>query len=138
MTSWSRLSTLDRAPSRRRYRLLCVVTTINVTLSAGFSVATLIIPQDMLPMGVHACQASALFTPYAAVRSVALAGVTLGAILMGYTSGVAVLAMLALCIQIMDAGLGAIHHKTVQVLGPLVLAALQASALKVIRASPAP
>jgi hypothetical protein len=108
------------------------ITTINVLIASGFSIAGLVRPQSILPAGDAPTQASYIFAMYAAARTIPLALITLAAIYKRSTATVLVLGLLAGVIQFVDATVGILQHDLGKTAGPLVIAILQFFAIFVL------
>ena len=106
-------------------RLASVVTTINVLVASGFSIAAIIRPQYLLPAGSVPTEASLLLAMYAAARTIPLALFALGAIYKQATSALLILGALADAVQLLDAGIGLFEHDLGKCTGPLFIAVLQ-------------
>ena len=106
-------------------RLLSWITSINVLVACGFSVAGLVASQAFLPPGSITTEASRIFAMYAAARSVPLAFVALAVVYKRLASGVFILGILAGIIQISDVGVGLYQHDLGKTVGPLVIALIQ-------------
>ena len=106
-------------------RLLSWITTINVLVAGGFSVAGLVAPQVLLPPGSISTEASRIFAMYAAARGVPLALVALAVVYKRSTSGLLILGILAGLIQFADVGIGLYQHDLGKTVGPLVIALIQ-------------
>lgn len=70
------------------------------------------------------------FALYAAVRSLVLAGSVLFTVYTEDLKSLRLLAVVAAIIQILDAGVGICQHDIGKTAGPLIIAALQACALR--------
>ena len=106
-------------------RLLSWITAINVLVACGFSIAGLVAPQAMLPVGSTSTEASRIFAMYAAARAIPLAIVALAVIYKRSALGLLTLGILAGIIQLADAGVGLYQHDIGKSVGPLVIAILQ-------------
>lgn len=106
-------------------RLLSWITSINVLVACGFSIAGLVAPQAFLPPGSITTEASRIFAMYAAARSIPLAFVALAVVYKRLASGVFILGILAGIIQISDVGVGLYQHDLGKTVGPLVIALIQ-------------
>jgi hypothetical protein len=111
------------------------ITTINVLVASGFSIAGLIRPQSILPAGDAPTHASYIFAMYAAARTIPLALITLAAIYRRSTAAVLILGLLAGVIQFVDAAVGVLQHDLGKSAGPLVIAILQFFAMFMLRKS---
>ena len=117
-------------PSRATpMRIASLVTAMNVLVAAGFSIAALVSPKSILPASYVPTEASFLFAMYAAARTIPLAFVTLIAIYKNWEPAVLILGTLAGFIQLLDGGVGLLQHDLGKSIGPLVIAALQFSAM---------
>src|SRR5277367_4432547 len=105
-------------------RLASVVTTINVLVASGFSIAAIIRPQYLVPAAVPT-EASLLLAMYAAAPRIPLALFALGAIYKQATPGLLILGALAGAMQLLDAGIGLYEHDPGKCAGPLFIAVLQ-------------
>jgi len=110
------------------FRLAAWITGINVLVASGFAIAGLVAPQAILPAGAAPGDASFLFALYAAARSLPLAAFALWAIARRNVQALIVLGALAGVVQLLDAGVGLVQHDLGKMIGPLVIAALQAFA----------
>ena len=115
--------------------LASLVTAINVLVASGFSIAGLISPQSVLPAGYVPTESSSLFAMYAAARTIPLALMTLAAIYNRATAALLILGTLAGVIQLLDAGIGLFQHDTGKCAGPLLIAAIQFSAVLLLNRS---
>src|SRR5712691_6193261 len=106
-------------------RLASVVTTINVLVASGFSIAAIIRPQYLVPAESIPTEASLLLAMYAAARIIPLALFTLAAIYKRATPALLILGTLAGGMQLLDAGIGLFQHDLGKCAGPLFLAVLQ-------------
>jgi hypothetical protein len=116
-------------------RLASLVTTVNVLVASGFSIAALISPQSVLPAGSIPTESSTLFALYAAARTIPLALITLSAIYLRATSALLVLGTLAGVIQLLDAGIGLFQHDVGKSAGPFFIAIVQFSAVLLLNRS---
>ncbi|HWK43378.1 MAG TPA: hypothetical protein VNT30_01555 [Stellaceae bacterium] len=116
-------------------RLASLVTAINVLVASGFSIATLIRPQSVLPAGSVPTEASFLFAMYAAARTIPLALFALAAIYKHATSGLLILGTLAGAVQLLDAAIGLFQQDVGKFAGPLFIAALQFFAVYLLHGS---
>jgi hypothetical protein len=105
-------------------RLASVVTTINVLVASGFSIAAIISPQYLVPAAVPT-EASLLLAMYAAAPRIPLALFTLGAIYKQAATSLLILGALAGVMQLLDAGIGLFEHDVGKSAGPLFIAILQ-------------
>jgi hypothetical protein len=110
------------------FRLAAWITGINVLVASGFAIAGLVAPQAILPAGAAPGDASFVFALYAAARSLPLAAFALWAIARRNVQALIVLGALAGVVQLLDAGVGLVQHDLGKMIGPLVIAALQAFA----------
>jgi hypothetical protein len=106
-------------------RLASLVTTINVLVASGFSIAAIIRPQYLLPAGAVPTEASLLLAMYAAARTIPLALFALAAIYRRATPALLILGSLAGVMQLLDAGIGLFEHDLGKFAGPLFIAVLQ-------------
>jgi hypothetical protein len=111
--------------------LASALTALNVVVAGGFSIAGLIKPELVLPVGSAPTDASTIFAMYAAARTIPLALVTMAAIYRRSASALAVLGLLAGIIQFADAAVGLLQQDIGKTVGPLFLAILQAYAVTV-------
>jgi hypothetical protein len=102
-----------------------VVTGVNVLVASGFSLASLVSPQSVLPGGDIPGHASQIFALYAAARTIPLALFALVAIYRQSAQALLVLGALAGVVQSLDAGVGVFQGDAGKTIGPLVIAALQ-------------
>src|SRR5712672_4689976 len=109
--------------------LAAALTALNVVVASGFSIAGLIRPELVLPLGTTPTDASAIFAMYAAARTIPLALITMVAIYKGSASALFVLGLLAGIIQFVDAAVGLLQHDLGKTVGPLFLTILQAYAV---------
>ncbi len=107
------------------FRLASVVTAIDVVVACGFSIATIIRPQVLVPAESGRTQASLLLAMYAAAPRIPLVLLVLGAIYMHATPALLILGVLAGAMQLLDAGIGLFQRDLRKCAGPLVLAVLQ-------------
>jgi hypothetical protein len=106
-------------------RLASLVTTLNVLIASGFSIAALVSPEAVLPAGQISTDASFIFALYAAARTIPLALITLLVIYKQAASALLILGALAGAIQAFDAVIGLFQHDPGKSIGPLIIAALQ-------------
>ncbi len=116
-------------------RIASLMTTINVLVASGFSIAGLVSPKSILPASYVPTEASFIFAMYAAARTIPLAFITLIAIYKKSESVLLVLGTLAGFMQLLDGGVGMLQHDLGKSIGPLVIAALQFSALYLLHRS---
>jgi hypothetical protein len=106
-------------------RLASLVTTINVLVASGFSIAAIIRPQYLVPAESVPTEASLLLAMYAAARTIPLALFVLAAIFKRATPALLILGSLAGAMQLLDAGIGFFEHDPGKFAGPLFIAVLQ-------------
>jgi hypothetical protein len=106
-------------------RLASLVTAINVLVASGFSIAAIIRPQYLLPVGSVPTQASLILAMYAAARTIPLALFALWAIYKQSTPALLILGALAGAMQLLDAGIGLFEHDIGKCAGPLFIAVFQ-------------
>jgi hypothetical protein len=116
-------------------RIASLVTAINVLVAGGFSIAGLVSPESILPASSVPTEASFIFALYAAARTIPLALIALIAIYKNSESALLILGTLAGFIQLLDGGVGLLQHDLGKFLGPLVIAALQFSAMYLLSRS---
>jgi hypothetical protein len=116
-------------------RIASLVTAMNVLVAAGFSIAGLVSPKSILPVSYVPTEASLIFAMYAAARTIPLAFFTLIAIYKNWKSAVLILGTLAGFIQLLDGGVGLLQHDLGKSIGPIVIAALQFSAMYLLSRS---
>jgi hypothetical protein len=116
-------------------RIASLVTAINVLVAGGFSIAGLISPKSILPASYVPTEASFIFAMYAAARTIPLALITLIAVYKNSESALLILGTLAGFIQLLDGGVGLLQHDFGKTIGPLVIAALQFSAMYLLNRS---
>ncbi len=117
-------------------RIASLVTAINVLVAAGFSIAGVVSPKSILPVGYTPTEASFIFAMYAAARTIPLAFMALIAIYQRSESALLILGTLAGFIQLLDAGVGLLQHDLGKSIGPLVIAAFQFFAVYRLSGSP--
>ena len=119
-------------------RLLGWVTLINVLISAGFAVASLVAPQSILPAGAVVTDAARIFAMYSAARTIPLALITLGAVCKQSADGLLALGILAGIMQLADFTIiGFYQHDIGKSVGPLIVSIVQFYAVFVLlKASP--
>ena len=123
-------------PSRATpMRIASLVTGMNVLVAAGFSIAGLVSPKSILPVSYVPTEASFIFAMYAAARTIPLAFMALIAIYRNSESALLIFGTLAGFIQLLDGGVGLLQHDLGKSLGPLVIAALQFSAMYLLSRS---
>ena len=105
--------------------LASALTALNVVVASGFSIAGLITPELVLPLGATPTDASAIFAMYAAARTIPLALTTMVAIYKGSASALLILGLLAGIIQLVDAAVGLLQRDVGKTVGPLLLAIVQ-------------
>jgi len=106
-------------------QLASLVTTINVLVASGFSIAAIIRPQHLVPAESVPTEASLLFAMYAAARTIPLALFALAAIYKRATPALLILGSLAGAMQLLDGGIGLFEHDLWKCAGPLFIAVLQ-------------
>ena len=111
--------------------LASALTALNVVVASGFSIAGMITPELVLPLGATPTDASAIFAMYAAARTIPLALITMVAIYKGSAPALFVLGLLAGIIQFVDAAVGLLQYDLGKTVGPLFLTILQAYAVVV-------
>jgi hypothetical protein len=116
-------------------RIASLVTAINVLVAGGFSIAGLVSPKSILPASAVPTEASFIFALYAAARTIPLAFMALIAIYRNSESALLIFGTLAGFIQLLDGGVGLVQHDLGKSLGPFVIAALQFSAMYLLRRS---
>jgi hypothetical protein len=116
-------------------RVASLVTAIDVLVAGGFSIAGLVSPGAILPASYVPTEASFIFAMYAAARSIPLAVAVLIAIYKRSESALLILGTLAGFIQLLDGGVGLLQHDLGKSVGPLVIAALQFSAMYLLNRS---
>lgn len=119
----------------RAMRLASLVTTTNVLIASGFSIAAVIRPQYLVPPRYVPTEASFLLALYAAARTIPLALFTLAAIYKRGTSALLILGSLAGVMQLLDAGIGLLEHDPGKFAGPLFIAVLQLGAVYLLHRS---
>ena len=122
-------------------RLASLVTSINVLVASGFSIAAIIRPQLLLPAGSVVTQASLILALYAAARTIPLALLVLAAAYKRSVSGLLILGTLAGAMQLLDAGIGLFDRDLGKCAGPLFIAVLQFFSVYLLhrsRSEPAP
>ena len=105
-------------------RMASAVTTINVLVATGFSVAAIINPQYLVT-GAVPTEASLLLAMYAAAPRIPLALLVLGAVYKRAAPALLLLGTLAGTMQLLDAGIGLYEHDPGKCAGPLFIAVLQ-------------
>src|ERR1700676_5184292 len=105
-------------------RLVSVVTAINVLTASGFSIATIVNPQYLVPAAVPT-EGSLLLAMYAAAPRIPLAFLVLGAIYKQAMPALLILGALAGAMQLLDAGIGLFEHDLGKCAGPLFIGVLQ-------------
>jgi hypothetical protein len=116
-------------------RIGSLVTAINVLVAGGFSIAGLVSPKSILPASYVPTEASFIFAMYAAARTIPLALITLIAVYKNSESALLILGTLAGFIQLLDGGVGLLQHDFGKTIGPLIIAALQFSAMYLLSRS---
>jgi type IV secretory pathway VirB2 component (pilin) len=106
-----------------------LITLLNVLAASGFSIASLVQPELILPVGTTPGGASTFFAMYAAARTLPLAMAVILAVAMGSPAALLVLGSLAGVIQCLDAIVGILQGDLGKTIGPLVIACLQAYAM---------
>jgi hypothetical protein len=107
-------------------RLLSWVTLINVLISAGFAVASLVAPQSILPAGAVLTDATRIFAMYSAARTIPLALITVGAVCKQSADGLLALGILAGTMQFIDfIIIGFYQHDIGKAAGPLIVSIVQ-------------
>ena len=116
-------------------RFASLITTINVLVASGFSIAGLVRPQSILPPGDAPTEAPFTFAMYAAARTIPLALISLVAIYRRSTAAVLILGLLVGVIQFVDASVGILQRDPGKFAGPMVIAILQFFAICMLRKS---
>src|SRR3979490_659562 len=111
--------------------LASALTALNVVVASGVSIAGMITPELVLPLGATPTDASSIFAMYAAARTIPLALITMVAIYNGSASTLFVLGLLAGIIQSVDTAVGLLQHDIGKTVGPLFLATLQVYAVTI-------
>ncbi len=111
-------------------RELAAVTMLSVLISLGFSIASLVRPEAILPAGMAVTGAATIFALYACVRSLVLAGLVITTVMTRDVSGLRLLGYFAALVQFLDAGVGVYQQDLGKIIGPLVLTALQGWVLR--------
>lgn len=104
---------------------MCLITAVNVLLSAGYCIAGVVAPHTILPAGIAADEAAFIFALYAAARTLPLAVLVLYTIITRKKSAVIILAILAGLIQFLDGFIGIYEHDLQKSAGPFALAVVQ-------------
>jgi hypothetical protein len=117
-------------------RVAALITLLNVLVASGFSIASLVRPELIVPAGTAPSGASAIFAMYAAARTLPLAVAVILSIAMGSAPALLVLGSLAGVTQCLDAIVGILHGGFGKTIGPLVLACLQGYAMLRLRKEP--
>jgi hypothetical protein len=112
------------SPSKE-WRLAAWITAMDVLIAGGFSIAGLIRPQAILPLGSPPTAGSFVFAMYAAARSVPLTLIVLATIYQRRVQALVVLGFLAGVIQACDCVIGVMQHDLGKAAGPLVISAFQ-------------
>ena len=112
---------------------ISVVTALDVLVASGFAIAGLVRPDLVVPSGATVTQAATIFAMYAAARTIPLALMTLGAIVMRAHTALLVLGSLAGIVQLLDVLVGLHQNDVGKTVGPLVLAILQFYAMFLLR-----
>jgi hypothetical protein len=120
-------------PTIKAIRLASLVTAVNVLVASGFSIAAIIRPQYLLPVGSVPTQASLILAMYAAARTIPLALFALWAIYKQSAPALLILGALAGTMQLLDAGIGLFEHDIGKCAGPLFIAVLQFFAVYLLR-----
>jgi hypothetical protein len=118
----------EHVPSKMASRIAWAVTVINVAVACGFSVAGVLSPATILPVGTAADAAGEIFAMYAAARAVPLTLVTLIACAIR-RSWLMPLGIVAGTAQVFDAGIGLYQQDAGKTFGPLAIAVIQTLAL---------
>ncbi len=108
---------------------LKIVTTVNVLVAAGFSVAGIINPASILPVDISADKAIAIFALYAAARTIPLAAATIIFVFGKRRDGLFTLAFLAGVAQLLDGFIGIYQHDVSKTAGPFFIAVVTFIAL---------
>jgi hypothetical protein len=109
----------------KEWRQAAWITSTNVLIAGGFSIAGLIRPQAVLPLDSAPTPGSFVFAMYAAARSVPLMLIVLATVYQRRVQALVVLGFLAGVIQACDCVIGVIERDPGKAVGPLVIAALQ-------------
>ena len=109
--------------SIKAIRLASLVTSVNVLVASGFSIAAIFRPQYLVPAAVPNTT-SLLLALYAAAPRIPLALLVLGAIFKQATPALLLLGSLAGALQLLDAGIGLYEHDLGKCAGPLFIAVL--------------
>jgi hypothetical protein len=114
--------------------ILYIVTTINVLIGAGFSIAGIVRPQ--LVAAGEPTAASRVFALYAAARAIPLALIAIAAMIGGPLIAVIWIGALAGVIQLVDGYIGRVQKDAGKTYGPLAIGVLQFVAIGLVTLYP--
>jgi hypothetical protein len=114
-----------QASAERSRQVASVVLALNVLVASGFSIAGLVKPELIAPVGATPDAAATIFAMYAAARTLPLAVVALIAIYRRSIPALLLLGVLAGVIQASDGLIGLSQHDLGKSIGPFVIAAVQ-------------
>lgn len=106
-------------------KYLTSLTLLNVFVALGFSTVGVLDPQLILPPSASVTPAATTFALYGFVRSLALAGLTMVAVVQKDERKLVCLAVLAGTIQLLDAAVGVYQADIIKTLGPIGLGVAQ-------------
>ena len=114
------------------FRMMVVITVVDVLVSAGFSLAGVFTPAAILPFGQAPTAGSSLFALYAAARALPIAVFALVAIRLGLRPMLLAIGSLAGFIQFLDAAIGLMHSDMEKTIGPFIIGVLQIAAASIL------
>lgn len=111
---------------------LKVITLINVTVAAGFSVAGMLNPGLIVPAHAGAGKGMAVFALYAGARTLPFAIIAILSIFNKQWNALITLAVLAGLIQLLDGFIGLCQHDLSKTIGPFIIALLEFAAIYLV------
>lgn len=112
-----------------QWKVLMLITIINVLVATGYSIAGIISPQTILPETIIPNKASFIFALYAAARTIPFAIIVIYTIITRNKTSLMTLAILAGFIQLVDGFIGIYQHDIMKSAGPFFLSIIQFSSL---------
>jgi hypothetical protein len=116
---------------RTDFTFLSLITSINVLVASGFSIAGLASPSTLIPSTTAIADSTLIFAMYAAARTIPLALLVGWAVIKKHRQELFVLGVLAGAIQILDGFIGSYQHDWGKAIGAFTLAILQIIALNI-------
>ena len=117
---------MNVSPTITPIRLATFVALLNAFVSTGFAIAGIISPQAIVPAGVGVNEAASVFALYAAARTVPILAFVVWAVARRNVQALLLLGCLMGVIQFFDGIAGIISHDPSKVIGPWLIASVQA------------